>query len=60
MQSSLRLFFQLVLHVFPIPILRIVAGKILDIGVTPENQQVIYHLIHKVTVVGNDDSASAW
>ena len=36
----------------------VVARKILYIGISPKHQQMIDHLIHKITVVRHDDRTS--
>ena len=42
----------------PFSILRIVAGKVLHHAVTLEYEQMVYRLVHKVTVVTDDDYAA--
>ena len=45
-------------HIFPIAILRIVAGKIADVSLPVEHQQVVHHLIHEVAIVAHHNHTS--
>ena len=56
LNGCLLLFVMTRLCLLPFPILGIVTGEVADITSTVEHQEMIYYLIHKVTVVAHDDN----
>ena len=42
----------------PFPVLRVIAGEVLNHSTALEDQQVVDHLVHEITVVADHDDAS--